>query len=181
MADLFPNVVIRRDVANQSSRNGIKPTLIVIHSTESDNRKGSTDLAAIASFFDNPSVQASSHVVTDADGHSARMVDDDRKAWHCAGYNSVSLGIEQVGRAAQGAWQDKEVEETARWIAYWSNKHSIPIRKGQVSNGRVVRSGVLRHSDLGAIGGGHHDPGPSYPFEKVLRRARVLAKAQAKR
>jgi hypothetical protein len=31
----YPNVVVRRSVHNQSSRNGIKPQIIVVHSTES--------------------------------------------------------------------------------------------------------------------------------------------------
>jgi N-acetyl-anhydromuramyl-L-alanine amidase AmpD len=124
----YPNVVVRRSVHNQSSRNGVKPQIIVVHSTESANRPGSGDLASIADWFDNPSAQASSHVCTDGDGNSARMVADEQKAWHVAGYNSVSLGIEQIGRAAQGAWQRDEYRETARWIAHWSRKHGIPIQ-----------------------------------------------------
>ena len=41
------------------------------------------------------------------------------------------------------------------WIAYWSAKHGIPIRKGGVSGSSVVRSGVVRHSDLGVVGGNY--------------------------
>jgi hypothetical protein len=33
---------------------------------------------------------------------------------------------------------------------------------------------VCQHSDLGAAGGGHHDCGPGYPFDRVLAMARDL-------
>jgi N-acetyl-anhydromuramyl-L-alanine amidase AmpD len=93
MSRVDPRVTVRRLVRNQSSRNGVKPRLIVVHATESGNRPGDSDLAAIGTWFDNPASQASSHVCTDADGHSGRFVLDAHKAWHCAGFNSVSLGI----------------------------------------------------------------------------------------
>lgn len=172
MSRVTPHVVVRRNVRNQSSRNGVKPKLIVVHATESSNRPGSSDLAAIGEWFDNPASQASSHVCTDADGNSARYVLDDKKAWHCAGFNSVSLGIEQVGRAAQDSWTRDELRETARWIARWSKRHGIPIRKGEVRGGQVTKSGVLRHSELGVVGGGHSDPGGGYPLHAVLNLAR---------
>lgn len=175
---IFPAVVVRRDVACQSSRNGVKPTAIVIHSTESSNRPGSGDLAAIANFFDNPSTQASSHVCVDADGHSARMVDDQRKAWHAAAFNSLTLGIEQIGRAAQSLWAGPEVRETARWVAYWSRHHGIPIRIGAVSDGKITKSGVVTHKMLGQAGGGHWDPGPGYPLRRMLVLARHYKKRQ---
>ncbi|HEY4094514.1 MAG TPA: peptidoglycan recognition family protein [Baekduia sp.] len=167
-----PHVAVRHISANRSSRGGVKPSLIVLHSTESDNRTGSGDLAAVASYLAQPSTQASAHVIVDADGYSARLVADAEKAWHCAGYNSQSLGIEQVGRAAQKAWTRDEIREAARWIARWSHLHGIPIRKGAVKNGKVTRSGVLRHMDLGAVGGGHHDPGSPYPLAAVLSLAK---------
>lgn len=171
MSRAYPKVVVRRSVRNQSARTGV-PQLIVIHSTESDNRPGSGDLAAIGAWFDNAAAQASSHVCVDADGTSARFVSDERKAWHCAGYNSVSLGVEQIGRASQQSWTRDEIRETARWVAYWSRQHHIPIRRGQVAGGRVIRSGVVTHADLGMAGGGHHDPGGGYPLQGLLNLAK---------
>jgi N-acetyl-anhydromuramyl-L-alanine amidase AmpD len=165
MPRIYPKVVVRRDVRNQSARTG-KIDLIVIHTTESHNRPGNADLAAIGAWFDNPAAQASAHVCTDADGTSARYVADGAKAWHVASFNSRALGIEQIGQAAQGEWAKAELKETARWCAYWSKKHNIPLRR---SNGSS--SGVTRHMDLGAAGGGHHDPGPSYPIDYVLKKA----------
>jgi hypothetical protein len=167
-----PNVKVRRLVRNKSSRNGARPQLIVLHSTEGSNVKGLGDLVGLGGFFDRPAVQASSHVATDAEGNSARYVRDSDKAWTQAHYNPVSLSIEQVGAAAQKSWSLAQRQETARWIAYWSKKHGIPIRKAIVSNGRVVRSGVIRHSELGSLGGNHHDPGRGFDLHYVLERAR---------
>lgn len=171
-----PDAQIRRNVACQSSRHGSKPVLIVIHDTEGGNIPHSIrDLAGLGDFFNRIGTQASSHVATDADGFSARYVDDDAKAWHCAFFNSVSLGIEQIGFATQKAWPKAQIEETARWVALWSARHGIPIRKGAVTkDGRVTRSGVVRHSELGNLGGGHHDPGPGYPMADMLAVARKI-------
>lgn len=172
-----PNVTLY--VRNQSSRHGVKPTLIVIHDTEGGNVKGTADLVGVGRWFDNPAAQASAHVCNDAEGNDARYVPDERKAWHCAAYNSQSLGIEQIGRASQSEWPDAQIKNTAEWVAYWSAKYGIPIRRGAVSNGVVTRSGVLRHMDLGREGGGHSDPGVNYPFTRMLTLAKVIHKAQA--
>lgn len=168
-----PHVAVRKQSPNYSSRNGVRPKLIVVHSTESGNRTGTGDLEALAAWFANPAAQVSSHVATDADGYSARFVADGDKAWHCAGFNSLSLGVEQIGRAAQTSWDRDELRETARWVARWSYLHGIPIQNGQINqSGNVLVPGVLRHSDLGALGGSHHDPGSGYPLHDMLSLAR---------
>ena len=182
---LFPKVVIRSSSPNQSARSA-QPQLIVLHSTESHNRKGASDLAAIDSLFQNPSFQASSHVTDDADGHSARHVPDARKAWTVGNLNSLSLNIEQIGFAAQGraSWRDHDdqLHETARWIAVWSRRHGIPIRKARLtSSGGVVRAGVTTHAYCSTHGAGtsHWDPG-SYPMGYVLWLARGYKRAQSR-
>lgn len=154
------------NVRNQSARSsGI--SLIVLHSTESSNAPGVSDLRAIGAWFDNPSAQASSHVCVDGDGNSCQYVPDARKAWAQAAFNSAALSVEQIGRAAQGSWPEAQLVKTAQYIAYWSRKYDIPIR-------RSTSHGVCQHSDLGAAGGGHHDCGGSYPFERVLAMARDM-------
>lgn len=171
------NIVVRQNVVCQSSRHGADIALIVVHDTEGANIKGIRDLQGLANYFDNIRTQASSHVATDADGNSARMVGDHAKAWHCAYYNSVSLGIEQIGFASQQSWVEAELRETARWIAHWHIHYGIPIRKGAVTlDGRVSKHGVVRHSDLGNLGGGHRDPGPNYPLRHVLDLARHFSR-----
>lgn len=178
----YPTVKVRKNVSCQSSRHGAAIELIVVHDTEGANLPGIRDLQGLADFFDRIITQASSHVATDAEGSSSRMVTDAAKAWHCAFFNSVSLGIEQIGFASQQQWPDKQLRETARWIARWSRLHGIPIQKGKVSaDGQVLRAGVVRHSDLGRLGGGHHDPGLAYPLREVLVLARQYRARQAKR
>lgn len=160
-----PTEKFRRSVYNQSSRNGVKPKVIVLHSTESHNRPGTSDLESIASWFNNPAAGSSSHVVNDAEGFSAQLVPDSRKAWTQAAYNPQSLSVEQIGFASQSSWPLAQLRNTAKYIAYWSKKYGIPITSS-------TTHGVTLHSRLGAAGGGHHDPGNNYPFERVLELAR---------
>jgi N-acetyl-anhydromuramyl-L-alanine amidase AmpD len=171
---MTPRPEVRHIVRNQSSRNGTKPLLIVLHSTESLNQPGLSDLRGIGDWFDNPKAQASSHTCNDAQGNDARYVPDNRKAWSCVGYNSLSLNHEQIGAAAQSEWPEAQLRNTAEWIAYWSKLHGIPIQRGRVANGQVVKPGIVMHSELGAIGGGHHDPGAGYPIDKVIAYALEL-------
>jgi hypothetical protein len=49
--------------------------------------------------------------------------------------------------------------------------YNIPIRKGAVSGGSVTKAGVVRHSELGGLGGGHSDPGP-YDMDAMMNLAR---------
>lgn len=170
-----------RYVSNDSPRTGeTKPLIMVIHTTEGHDYKGLKDLKGLGSWFDNPAASASSHVATDKEGNIARYVADAKKAWTCASFNSVSLNIEQIGFAkfSTKLWisRMKQLKATAKVLAYWSVKYHIPLYKGKVKGSKVVKAGVLRHSDLGAAGGSHHDPGRGYPLALVLRMARWYKK-----
>lgn len=173
---------VQMEVRNHSERSTSRPSLVVLHDTEShDATKSIRDLESIGAWFDNPQAEASAHVCVDGDGYSARYVHDSDKAWHCGAYNSASLGIEQVGFASftKVLWKRnkrRQLRKVAKYIAYWSWKYGIPIRKGAVSNGFVSRAGIVTHAQLGRLGGGHHDPGPHYPFWLVLRMARWYRK-----
>lgn len=175
---LRPTVIVTDISPHQDER--ISPIVgITVHDTEGHNRKGASDLAAIGDVFH--SRLASAHVCTDADGHSARYVADERKAWHCGVYNSQTLGVEQIGFASQGraTWRKRwrQLRETARWIAQWSLRWGVPIRKGRASGGYITRPGVVTHAQLGALGGGHWDPG-DYPMGYVLWLARAIKAAR---
>lgn len=162
-----PHETISKNVRNQSSRNGVEPQIVVIHSTESHNRPGTSDLQSIWDWFNNPVAGASSHVIVDDEGQSAKCVDDERKAWTQAAYNGPGLSIEMIGFAAQGKgeWTDAQYVKCAKYVAYWAKKFNIPL---EVSTSH----GVCRHMDLGVAGGGHHDPGPNFDMGRLLALAK---------
>jgi hypothetical protein len=170
MSRIHPSVDITHISPCHSSRFGRKPKLIVLHATVSHNELGLRDLRALGNFFGLPSTRASAHVATDAEGNSGRYVLDRDKAWHCAWYNSPSLGIEQVWYPGDH-WGSEQIRETARWVAHWSAKYGIPIRVGKTFGGIVTLPGVVTHKSLGRLGGGHTDP-PNYPIKTMLAKAR---------
>ena len=174
----FPKVVHRRRV-RASSREGARIDLMVLHSTEGANITGIADLVGLGSFF--AGVEADSTVAIDAEGQSARYKLDADKPWTQAAYNRRCLSIEMIGRAAQRSWTKAEVDEAARWLAYWSRKHGIPLQRGHVSNGTVTKRGVVTHKQLGALGGGHVDPGDGFPVNRCIRRARYFRTLQARK
>lgn len=172
MARSVPHVNVVRWSPNKSTRGGAHPTLICIHATVGHNRPGIVDLVNLGEWFARTSSQVSSHVATDNEGHSARFVRDAEKAWHCAGFNRLSLGIEQILPGDGSEVTRAMLEETARWIARWGKLHGIPVQKARVTQGGVVlRPGVIRHSELGALGGNHSDPG-RYDMRTTLALAR---------
>lgn len=171
---LSPHVNVTRWSPNYSSRGGARATLIVIHVTAGHNRPGISDLENLGSWFANPASRVSSHVATDNEGHSARFVRDASKAWHVAAYNRMSLGIEQVAPGDGTEITRAMLEETARWVARWGLLYGIPTSKAHVTDSGIVkRPGVIRHSELGRLGGGHGDPG-EYDMAGMLDFARTI-------
>jgi N-acetyl-anhydromuramyl-L-alanine amidase AmpD len=117
----------------------------------------------------------SAHVCVDGEGNSAQYVPDEHKAWHAAGYNSRSLGIEQIGYASFTAalWNRNgraQLRTVARYIAYWHRKYGIAIRDARGDK----RAGVVTHASLHTAGG-HYDPGRHYPFRSVLSLAKLYS------
>lgn len=167
----------KRIVRSRSSREGVKPVLIALHTTEGPG----DDLQGLASYFDNVENLASSHVANNHLGQSIRMVPDWELAWSCSGYNPYTLNIEQMAFASysKAVWFarcDKQLSNTAAYLAEWSVGYGIPLRKGRASGSFILiaRSGVVQHKDLGTVGGGHSDCGSGYPQRYVVRLARLI-------
>lgn len=176
---LQPDPELTRIVVNQSSRLGRRPGMIVLHTTQGTNRPGITDLVGLGNLFDDRSAEVSAHVANDSEGNDAVFVRDEHKAWTCSNDNYFTLNLEQIGFAetTQREWYREhphQLANTARWIAYWSFKWHIPIRRGVAPAGVLIRSGVASHKQLGILGGGHWDPGPAYPMNYVLWLARFF-------
>ena len=100
---------------------GVPLDLIVVHDTE-----GGYDSAC--AWFANGHSQVSAHIVLKEDASEAtQMVRYSKKAWHCATFNSRSIGLEMAGFAKAG-YGEQEWAVAARIVAFLLQKHDLPIR-----------------------------------------------------
>jgi hypothetical protein len=152
---------------NFSSRGGAAVRLIVVHTAE-----GARTIESLGSYFQG-NVSASSHVGADDKvntvGEYVRRGD---KAWTQAEFNPVAVSIELCAFAAWDAaeWDrhPNMLANCAAWIAEEAAHYGIPIRKLTPAEAQGSGRGVCGHVDLGARGGSHYDPGPSFPWSRVL-------------
>jgi hypothetical protein len=97
---------------NFSARGSGKINKIVLHYTTSRNINGSI------SWFQNPASRVSAHYIVGREGEIVQMVRDSDKAWHAAGHNDTTIGIEHV--AANGdklsPAQEKATIQLCRWL-----------------------------------------------------------------
>lgn len=168
---------VTRLVANQSSRNGVRPRVLVAHYTVSRNRPGWDDVNAIVGYFNNPAAQASSHYVIDADGNCAYIVPETAKSWTEAAGNPYSIGFEHIAYGdeadlATPAGYAKDGKVYAAAARRWG----IPIQRGAINTATCVptRPGIVQHADFGTCGGGHHDINP-FDLGKLIAATRAAA------
>jgi hypothetical protein len=60
----------------------------------------------------------------------------------------------------------------ADWIREECQTYGLPIVKLSASAAQSGGRGVCGHVDLGASGGGHWDPGPNFPWQRVMDMAK---------
>lgn len=156
----FPGCVTRF-VVNQSSRNGVRPQVQVLHYTVSPNRPGWSDVNAIVGLFNTPSFQASSNFVIDGEGNCAYIVPIEAKAWTQAAGNPFSVSYEVINTGSESVYMAPaglaKLRLVMREVAL---RTGIPLRRGAVSGCTVTVTGTVQHSDFGVCGGGHGDIGP---------------------
>lgn len=159
----------RHNVSHQSSREGARIHIAVLHTVEGD-----LTLESLGNLFDNE--EASSHYAVDKNGRIAQYVPDSGKAWTQCNFNPMALSLEQCGFASYSEkdWfkRHDQLEGAAKFLLYAHNKHGVPLRKAKIEGGHIVRDGICQHKDLGAMGCGHSDCGPGYPQGYVTLLAR---------
>ena len=157
---------------NCSSRQGASVRLIVVHTAE-----GAQTYQDLGRYFQTPGLEASSHVGIDSTpGTIGEYVRRSDKAWTVASYNPVSVNAELCAFAdwTTDQWfqHPAMLENCGRWIAEEAAALGIPIVRLSASEAQGSGRGVCGHVDLGSAGGGHHDPGPGFPWNHVLSIAR---------
>jgi len=102
-----------------SSRDGAKPTKIVLHCTESSFKSALQELSG------GPR-RVSVHYLIDRNGDIYQLVPDDEIADHCMGANRDSIGIEHVGTESDELTASQAAASAAliRWL---TTQHDIPL------------------------------------------------------
>ena len=151
---------------NRSSRRGVKPSLVVVHTTES----GPGSLWGVVNYFKNEGIDVSStYVVGDAaspgpDGFTQVVlcVPESEKPWTQKSANPYAISYELIGRAARTKedWkkQEAQIRTLAALVAEDCLQYGIPVKR--------AFPGILGHRDLSGVGfpNDHTDPGVNFPW-----------------
>lgn len=156
-----------------ASHGGHTPVRIVLHSTESGDSEGTSDISSIADYWAGNGFGA--HLVIDSDGLTGRMIDDNKIGYHVSNRNNGSLGIEIVGRASftREDWKGRQaqLDAVAQWIAYWCSKWNIPLRNNAEHG---ISTHATQYQKYGAGSDVRTDPGDEFPINDVLEAAMKL-------
>lgn len=152
---------------------------LVLHDTEGSTAQGA------AAYFAGPEKNGSAHFCIDAN-HCYRTLNPTTIAYAAfSPANELGLHFEQAGFAAwtRDQWLTLgrgTVERTAYRVAYWSHQLSIPLvwMTDTQMIGRT-RRGLTTHAQITRCfpgpGHDHTDPGPNYPTDVFMARARYWA------
>lgn len=123
--------------------------------------------------------KSSAHYGVDTDSIRQYVLDEDI-AWHAAGDNTNTIGIEQAGYAAQtyAQWRDHGsqamLELSSRLTAALCIKWDIPPRYVDAYGIRRGERGITTHDAvrLAWRKTTHTDPGPHFPMPEYLSKVR---------
>ena len=165
---------------NYSSRGGSGVRLVVVHTAE-----GARSFRDLGGFFASSSAGVSSHVgIDDERGSIGEYVKRENKAWTQSNYNPQAVSVELCAAPTNSSypcganWDSTEwnshdgmLANLADWIREECEHYGLPIKKLSANEAQGSGRGVCGHVDLGAGGGGHWDPGPSFPWNRVMDMA----------
>jgi hypothetical protein len=146
MTEFLPTLLWRPS-PNFSSRRGMRVDLIILHDCEGGYE------GSIRWFEVSRSNVSAHYVVREDGGEVTQMVDLADDAWHACTFNRRSVGVEMSSFASRG-FDAPLLASAARMFAYLCIHVQIPVRHARAG----VGPGIAAHNDLGAAGGGHHDP-----------------------
>lgn len=170
---------------NDDGKRTSPPRLLVVHTFEDDGTWTAEKMADYQSGRLPHQRTGSYHVVIDGRGRSCRENDNEYIPW-AAGYNGNRAGLHASlsGRAAftRQQWLAREAQltELARWLAHESRANSIPLSVFPVDSIRTNGRGVCSHADISRAwprDTDHTDPGPHFPWDYVLAKARQIQTA----
>lgn len=149
---------------------------IIVHTTE--NQPGTPAINVLT--YQANSRTGSYHRLVDATGQITLANTDDWQTWSVGNKgNDIALHVSLVAYAkmnrAEWLAQPKMLEGAARVIAYWARTYDIPLVKLSREELGAGRYGVAGHLEAQVWGNTDHwDPGPGFPYDVVLARAKEI-------
>jgi N-acetylmuramoyl-L-alanine amidase len=140
-------------------RDGLKPSLIVLHYTGMDSARAAED------WLCDPRSEVSAHYLVHEDGSIVQMVRESERAWHAGAscwwgqgdVNSRSIGIEIANPGHAGGlppFPDAQIEAV------------IELCRGIMARHAIGPEGVVGHSDVAP--GRKADPGERFPWRRLV-------------
>lgn len=165
--------------ADSGTRDPRKCQLGVFHDTENDD---ATDPVSVAHWQQDRDNGSSYNILVGVDGKTVRSNDDNYIPW-AAGTtgNRVGLHASAIGRASRTRldWEKhpKQLEALARWAADLHTRYGLPLVWLTAEQVRAGARGFCGHAEVSAAWRevDHTDPGPGFPHDIVLGRAREIA------
>lgn len=154
-----------------------QPTVVVIHSTESENNPGTAEALAGPNWFGGSKAGTSSHKVVDVDS-ICEGVKRNIVAYHAGpGGNVRGIAYEMCGRAGWTAaqWrapaQLQMLRNAAPHIADDLRSMGAAARWLSLAQLGAREKGLCTHNDIRLVFGGttHSDPGPNFPYAELLQ------------
>lgn len=106
---------------SNSSRRAGNINWVVVHVTAGT-------FGSAVNWFKDPTADVSAHyVIRDEDGYCKQMVLDEDVAWHAAGINSPSIGIEHEWYDGQGGLSDDNLWRSANIVRHIADEYNIPL------------------------------------------------------
>lgn len=151
------------------------PNRFCIHSTESHDTKGLSDVKGVLTYLRNTPDNLGVHFCIDAEGHLGQGGYSSWLMYGAAGANTNTLHCELIGMAKftsiRWMWRHRQLEELSRLMAYAHYQFGIPL-KWRVERGfftHLMASRYYGSSD-------HWDPGYGFPKWRVMRRAQDICR-----
>lgn len=153
--------------------------VIVIHDMEVDAPL--TAAEAVGSYFSRGSSGGSTQYGID-NNSIQQYLPPTSIPWGAPYCNTQGIHIEQMGKASWSTTKWKTyakgtIDRCAWLVAKLSIDFNIPIDHLSVSELKAGKRGVVTHYDCTkAFGGSHTDPGPNYPLNYMLEKAKEYKK-----
>lgn len=174
--------ITRTQLSPNRHSGGRNVSWIAIHTQE-----GPGTAASLTDYLCNPSSEVSYNAVVD-DHETVLVVPWDENPWSASNANPRADHICMAGTYvawSRGKWlesdradgvdEDEMLTRTAALVAWRCLQRGIPIEYVGGGSQPPDRPGICGHRDFGQWGGGHTDPGPNFPWDELIRRARAIA------